>query len=844
MTELRQFSFIKLVLTGLFLAAVSACGGGGGGPGFVGGGIDDPGTGGGGGTGGVSITLTDTDGNPTNTVSESSPGIVLVTVGSAGILVSVTTTVGAIAPASGLSNEDGVASFVLEANDQSGAGTVTATTTGGEASLNFQIESVNAGNNVLVLALTDNAGNPTNNITDISPATLTVTARDAFGQAVANEIVTATASLGVLAPDSGSALTDLTGVATFTISSGGSLGAGSATATLGGASASVNYQIGEANLRIGRFDGGNFVEGEIQAGATSLPAAGSTPLSVTVVEPDDSVVTTVVPVQFSSGCASLSPPLAELPSEVNTVNGVATATFTSAGCTGTDTVTAAIVQGNTQTAAVTLTIATADVNSIAFLDAEPQTIALQGTGGAGRSETSSVSFQVLDTTGAPASGVDVAFTLSTTIGGLSLTNPEATTNEQGIARAIVQAGNVSTSVRVTATIDVSGAQLSTVSDRLIVSTGLPDQNSVSMAAETLNPGGGRDDGVTTVVTVRMADKFNNPVPDGTVAFFTSEYGAIEDSCELTGGGCSVTWTSQEPRLPLIYNDTTGTDPFVSTIFNRPCLYLAGAPSGLPCPLEASVTDPGPIIGRLSAITVIAVGEESFIDTNGNGLYDVGEPFDDLPEAWLDKNDNGQFDNTPPLCTINRATQAGRLCAEGQEEIFFDFDEDGVYDQANGIYNGSLCPQALADAGQCSQQLLHVRRRSLIMMSGETQFVGFYENVDPDPGDGVFVARQVVSTGVFMASGGGARSFEVAVSDEFNNPPPAGASITVSANGCEIIGGDTDTVPSFASTGAYRVGFTVRNQSDNTEDLDGEITITVDVAGRSETFFVGCVDEAG
>jgi hypothetical protein len=37
----------------------------------------------------------------------------------------------------------------------------------------------------------------------------------------------------------------------------------------------------------------------------------------------------------------------------------------------------------------------------------------------------------------------------------------------------------------------------------------------------------------------MADKVNNPVPDGTVAFFTTEYGAIGDSCEKVGGACTV-----------------------------------------------------------------------------------------------------------------------------------------------------------------------------------------------------------------------------------------------------------------------------------------------------------------
>ncbi|MDJ0878128.1 MAG: Ig-like domain-containing protein [Halieaceae bacterium] len=828
MTELRQFSFIKLVLTGIFLSLVSACGGGGGtsDPGFIGGGVDDPGGGGpGGGGGNVSIALTDTSGNPTTTISESSPGIVTVTFsGGADAIVDAATTVGTISPASSLTNADGIASFVLESNQQAGAGTVQATVEGQTASLNFQIESVNQGNNVLTLELTDNAGNPTNNITDISPGTLTATARDAFGRPLAGQIVSATLTLGVLAPSSGTALTDVNGIATFTIGSTGVLGAGSATATLGGVSTSLNYQVGEANLRIGRFQGSTFIEGEIQAGATSLPAAGSTPLSVSVVQDDDSLVTSVVSVEFRSGCASLNPPLAQLPTDVNTINGVATATYTAQGCAGADTVTAAIVQGNTQTASTTLTITTADVNSIAFLDADPTTIALRGTGGAGRSETSEVSFRVLDTTGAPAAGVDVAFTLSTTIGGLSLTNDQATTNEEGIVNAIVQSGNVSTSVRVTATIDVSGQPLSTVSDRLLVSTGLPDQNSISLSRGVGNPGGGNIDGVTTNVNVRMADKFNNPVPDGTVAFFTTEYGSINDSCELANGACSVTWTSQEPRLPLIYNDDSDDpDAFVSTIFNRPCPDN-GNRTGLPCPSSL-----GPIVARQSAITVIAVGEESFIDTNGNGLYDVGEPFDDLPEAWLDKNLNGQFDNTAPLCTPDGSTVTGRSCGEGLEEIFFDFNENGVYDAANGIYNGSLCPVNLEASGVCTRELLHVRGRTVILMSG-LQSSHVYQDTSPlsDAPDTIVVS-----------SATGDLSFVVATSDVYNNPPPAGTEVSVAAESCEIIT-DRGPVPDTVNNGAHLTRFTVINNQTNANELRGTIEITYE--GFTRIF--QCIDQPG
>ncbi len=936
MMELRQFNALNVVFAGLLALLLNACGGGGGGsdPGFIGGGIDNPGDGGGTpGASTLSLTLTDPDGNPTTTVSSSAPATLTATLvdadevpleativtvatglatispiggsqitdengvatfqllasgdsgadtatvtagdvvasisfeidalltvaltdstgnpitrvseGNPGIItvtsfdsdgapipgevVTVGSTAGTIAPTTRLTNDSGVASFVLEAGAESGAGTVSASVGNRLATVNFEIVAPTTDTNILEVQLTDSAGTPVTNITSIAPGVLTVRATDSFGQPLASQIITAESVIGVISPESGSALTDLNGVATFTLSAGDTLGAGTVTVGLGDLSQGLNFQIGEANLRLGRFDGMNFVEGEIDASATSLPAAGSTPLAVSVVDSDGDLVTSAVPVIFASGCASLDPPLAEISAQVNTVNGVATSTYTASGCTGVDNVTARIVQGNAQAATVALTIATADVNSIAFVSASPANIALQGTGGAGREEASQVSFQVFDTTGSPAANIDVAFNLSTTIGGLSLTNATATTNEQGIARAIVLAGNISTAVRVRATIDAGGGnELSTVSDQLVVSTGLPDQDSISLSASLLNPGGGNVDGIESVLTVRLADKFNNPVPDGTVAFFTAEYGSVEDSCVLNNGGCTVTWRSQEPRLPLVSNTTEDVGPtqaFVSTIFNRNCPETGD--TGLPC-----VSSLGPIFGRRSEITVIAVGEESFVDTNGNGVYDFGEPFEDLPEAFLDKNENGIFDNTAPLCTIDPNTEAGRRCAEGREEIFFDFNEDGVYNPGNGIYNGSLCPQATAAAGQCSRELLHVRDNLQLVVTGEQRVALLEDGTTPVTGE------------IVLLPASANRNFTVVASDIYNNVPSAGATVSVTGDACEVLGGD-GTVPNTRGIGAFFTTFVLVPQPDNTADLRGSVEITVaGSAGSNEvTVIFPCTDQA-
>lgn len=71
--------------------------------------------------------------------------------------------------------------------------------------------------------------------------------------------------------------------------------------------------------------------------------------------------------------------------------------------------------------------------------------------------------------------------------------------------------------------------------------------------------------------------------------------------------------------------------------------------------------------RDGLVTLMAVtrGAERFTDRNSNNQYDDGEPFDDLPEPFLDVNDNGLRDN---------------------EEWFYDANGDGEWNDANGRYD--------------------------------------------------------------------------------------------------------------------------------------------------------------
>ena len=501
-----------------------------------------------------------------------------------------------------------------------------------------------------------------------------------------------------------------------------------------------------------------FVQGQILIAVPELSAGGMTDVTVNFRDSNGDPASQDITVTFTSGCVADGTASFAIP-DVTTVNGQARAEYTAAGCVGNDEIRAtATADGTNFTAIGVVAVAADPIASIEFLAADPSTIALAGTGG---TEASRVSFRVLGESGEPISGAEVVFSLNSTTGGLTLSPTSAFSNTVGEVSTVVNAGTVATTVRVTATEQSTGQ--ATQSSGLAVSTGIPDSDSFSLSADTLNPEASDFDGVTVDFTIRAADAFNNPVPDGTTISFYAEGGAIAPSCATAGGSCPVTWTSQNPRPD----------------------------------------------DRRVSILATAIGNESFTDANGNGLFDDGEAFTDLGEAFADENENGVYD---------------------LGEFFIDFGPngtpDGVRNGPDGRYTGVLCAPTASTCSNLASVI--VSEELVITMSSIT------------PGERILLdvpTTTLLEDGDDIpAIGTDSRELEIVLVDDFGNSLPFGTSFQVTVTeGYSLSGATTGTVPN--SEDVETREFTIsRTETANRPDT-GKLTVTIQAPTGTPSSFV-------
>ena len=476
-------------------------------------------------------------------------------------------------------------------------------------------------------------------ISAAAPATVTATLKDAAGAAIAGQVVTFGVVRALASTNVATALTDGLGRAVAVLSPSGPTNAGAdevtARASVAGTSlqATKGFQVQATNITISAFS----------SAVPSLSAYGQTSLTIGLL---GASVGSPVQVGLISACASIGKATVSPSTFTATTNSV-TVQYKDNGCgaiQASDQLQATIT-GTATSSSLTLPIAAPSVSSLAFIQASPETIFLRGSGFA---EASVVTFEVRDAAGNTLPNRNVVARLLTLTGGVTMEGGVAdvtrTSDAQGRVFIRVNSGTLPTPVRLSATLE--GTNISTVSSNLSVAIGLPSQLNFSLSQGTRNIEGYNIDGTPNTYQIIAADRNGNPVPAGTSINFVTEGGQIEA-------------IKQTQLLSGIARTTAN---FVSS-------------------------EPRPIDGRVT-ITSYALGEESFIDLNGNNTKDAGEPFQDLGNIFKDRLFDGIFDPTVdeyiPLA-INNST----ACAvPGHPLLALDPSIPSMPGTCDGVWSGA------------------------------------------------------------------------------------------------------------------------------------------------------------
>ena len=815
-----------------------------------------------------------------STISAADSGVVKATVLDGdgikveGAVVNFSSTLGNLIPSIGtaLTNENGIASLNLTSGTVEGAGLITAQYEGVEKTLGFYTrgDAVNpdqstADINFKILQncpvdfKTTRDASLCEEVTSISGDSsailfIEVTNEDSTTP-LTQALVTATTTIGSITPSTGTAITDANGIALLDIVPGQDVGAGEITVSVLDSNLTKAFQIAAVDIEISISS--SIADDE-------LLAAGATALISIEISKDGELYTTPLTVEFSSGCVSSGQ--ASIDETVTSIGGFARSTYRPLTCVGGDIITATVITGgDTVSANTTINVSPANIGFLQFIDVTEPVIALKGTGGADRTEISEVTFKLVDSNGNDLASRTVNFELSTAVGGITLGTASAITNASGEVKTSVLSGSIATPVRVIASseeeVEGNTVVVTAPSDILVVSTGIADQNSFSLSRSIFNPHALNVDGNTVAVNARLADHFNNPVPDGTAVTFITEGGVIEPSCTTTNGACSVTWTSSNPR------------PFTDSMYENTIAQKCDG--GLPCPLgilNNDLTIDLPLGGR-ATVHAYAIGEETFSDLNGNGYFDSEDFFDDLfdiPEAFIDNNEDGTFggkdcsDGTDP-CSRDNST--------GDEfEEFVDFDGNGSWTTQNGLYNGLLCREEDETAGLCSRQLVNVFQNQEIVMSGDAAFFRLVTyaddcsaiagvtasevHINSDPASPLVRRSQADPTSQQMCqvseidltqtpTGTSSVSLIMYIADMYNNPMPAGTEVSISTDNGEITGETSYVFPNTTSFVPVGVSFGIKREplTGGNDSPSGSLNISVEApSGLVSPFSVSVVDD--
>jgi hypothetical protein len=496
-----------------------------------------------------------------------------------------------------------------------------------------------------------------------SSAGVTVFVFDASGQAVPDGTVV---NLSILPSSTGSgslgstSLTTSKGVVTTTFTAGLQGGTVYLSAQAGSVSVTTPvYLVDRSPRRI-----------SLSINPMTIEQNGQATITATVYDGNNRPVLAGTPVSFFvSGVAGavINPPNVSTDDQ-----GRATSTLFAGLGTGVAQI-SVTAPGNV-TAQGVVSIIQPAIGSIQFVGAIPQTIGVKGSSQMGNSslpEVSTLRFQVLTSSNRPVpDGTPVTFALEAPLGTTIMVTSATTVD--GIVETRIRSGTVSGVARVIAFTTFGGNVFIAPSNGVVIQAGPPMDGHVSIAVkpEDFLVAGRTYDGITQQFTIYLGDRYDNPIPDGTPIYFSSEAGIIDPQSLSANGSASFVLRTANPR------------PFAVTSFSlTPNLYLDYTyPPGCAAPPCHSFTAPFTPDNALVTVIALVRGEERYWDLNGNGVYDPGEPFVDLSEPYLDLNNNGQYDAV--------LTDYSGTFTQVSEPFWDAITQDGQFNPGNGRYDPS------------------------------------------------------------------------------------------------------------------------------------------------------------
>lgn len=395
---------------------------------------------------------------------------------------------------------------------------------------------------------------------------------------------------------------------------------------------------GSSGLGIGTGSGIEFLEGKIEAGSSTLSEGGNTLLTVNIVDlNDDNILFTQEPVSvtFTSQCLNATDPESILdgPLERSTNNGTVSVRYEAESCVDTDTVTATAELNGKPIGQANIVLSIVERTQAGSLSAStpvPMSLSPINLQSENRRSESNVVFTVRDRAGNRVdAGQLVTFSLNQQI-------------EGELAESVPRL------VRSSDTTDASG--------EVVAQVEAGTNNAVVIVTATVTLDGGK-----AISTSSQQISVNEQLPVQTSLSVAAE-NFKPNAWFLDGERVSITVRAADRNGVAVSGAVVN---FVTNggAIEGDCILEDGE-----CSVEWRSQNPRPADGR---VTILArtVGEDSF---KGSGDFQEGYDLEDQRgEPFLDISWTRNFDSA--------------------EDVFFDQNNNDVWDGPDGVYVGSACP---------------------------------------------------------------------------------------------------------------------------------------------------------